>query len=180
MPGQMLTHFTAAAPLAVGGLLVLLSPIYDKFIEAGAEREFGAGRYLDQDEDDSPSGDGSTRSTGSKPLQTHTPVLLITQYTSWALDVAQAGTLILGPLVGVVAAVNGETTNSHLGWIYFGFVVVGFIIFGSTANVKRPAVYGKKRHGYSRGSELVFGWTNVSITAIVLYLGASLIVAFIA
>jgi hypothetical protein len=72
MADQTLTKLTAAAPLAIAGLLVLLNPIYDRLIEQRAKAEFSNSAYL-------PEG------------ATHTPMTVIKQYTSWALDVVQAG-----------------------------------------------------------------------------------------
>lgn len=160
MPDQALTKLAAATPLAVGGLLMLLSPIYDRFIEAGAEREFSKSRYLE-------SGD------------THSPIPLIIRYTSWAVDVAQAGLLVLSPTLGLIVALNG-TTNETVSWIYFAFTVVGFAIFGCTAAVKRPVLYGAKKYGFSRDGKLWLGWTRVGIAAIVLYLGAAVFVFYFA
>jgi hypothetical protein len=159
VPDQTLIKLAAAAPLAVSGLLVLLSPIYDRFIESGAEREFGGSLYL---------GAG----------QTHTPVGLITRYASWAVDIVQAATLVFVPLIGIIAALNGNT-KGIVGWIDFAFVLVGFITFACIAGVKHPAEYGGRKHGFGRGKKL-FGWTWVSIVGIVLYLGASAVVFHLA
>ena len=79
LPDQTFTKLVAAAPLAAAGLLVLLNPIYDRFIELGAEREFKNSPYLDQGKE-------------------QTPIRLITQFTSWAVDVSQAGPLVLAHL----------------------------------------------------------------------------------
>jgi len=153
MPDETLTKLAAAVPLAIGGLLILLSPIYDRFIEAGAEREFSKDLYLASGE-------------------MHTPIPLITRYTSWALDVAQSGLLVLGPTIGLVVALSG-TTNKVISWIYLAFVVVGFAIFGYTAAIKNPVQYGGKKHGFKRDGKLWLSWTRVSILAIILYLGAA-------
>ena len=134
MPDQTLTKLAAAAPLAVGGLLILLSPIYDRFIEAGAEREFSKDLYL---------------GSGEK----HTPIPLITRYTSWAIDVAQSGLLVLGPAIGLIVALSGNATKV-VSWIYLAFIVVGFAIFGYTAGVKHPVQYGARRHGFYHDGKL--------------------------
>lgn len=160
MSDQTLTKLVAAAPLAVGWLVIFLSPIYDRFIEWGAQREFKDSPYLE-------------------PGKAQMPVPLITQYTSWALDVAQAGLLVFGPLVGLIVALSGKA-NRSLGWIYFSFVFVGFVIFSCTAGIKHPAEYGGKKYGFRRDNKLWFGWTRVSILSIILYLGASVLAFFLA
>lgn len=160
MPDQTLIRLAAAAPLAVGGLVVLLSPIYDRFIDAGAEREFGESRYLESSE-------------------MHTPIPLITRYTSWALDVAQSGLLVLGPAIGLVVALSG-TANRAVSWTYLIFVIVGFAIFGYTATVKHPVMYGAKRHGFKHDGSLWVSWTRVSIAAIILYLAAAAFTFYLA
>jgi hypothetical protein len=157
---QTFTKLVAAAPLAAAGLLVLLNPIYDRFIELGVEREFTNSPYLARDKE-------------------QTPPDLINQFTSWAIDVAQAGPLVLGPLIGLIAALSGKT-NQTIGWIYLAFVLVGFAIFGCTAGVRRPVQYGKNKHGFRRDNKLWFGWTRVSIAAIILYLGAAVSTFFLA
>lgn len=159
MESQVLVKLAAAAPLAVSGILILLGPIYDRFIESGAEKEFGGSLYLAEG-------------------QTHTPVGLVTRYASWAIDVTQAAALIFVPLVGIIAVLSGST-KGIVGWIDFGFVLAGFVIFGYIASAKHPAEYGGVKHGFGR-AEKFFGWTQVSIIGIVLYLGASVLVFFLA
>ena len=157
---QTFTKLVAAAPLAAAGLLVLFNPIYDRFIELGVEREFRNSPYLAKDKE-------------------QTPPDLISQFTSWAIDVAQAGPLVLGPLIGLIAALSGKT-NQTIGWIYLAFVLVGFAIFGCTAGVLRPVNYGKNKHGFKRDGQLWFGWTRVSIAAIILYTGAAISIFLVA
>jgi len=159
MTDHAFVRIAAAAPLAVAGLLILLNPIYDKYIESGAEREFGDALYL------GPGGE-------------HTPLPLLIKYTSWALDVAQAGALVLIPFAGFVATFSGNTSGL-VGYIDLAFTFVGFVIFACTAIIKHPVQYAKK-YGFRRGSELRFGWTRVSIIAMILYLGAAVVAYFIA
>lgn len=154
MADQTLTKLTAAAPLAIAGLLVLLNPIYDKLIEQRAKPEFSNSTYL-------PAGGA------------HTPMTIIKSYTSWALDVAQAGPLVLGPVVGLSAALGFGKTNIVVTWIYFAFILVGFVIFCYVITVEHPALYGKKKIGWSWHKKLLFGWTLVSILVMILYFGAS-------
>lgn len=158
MPDQNITKLAAAAPLGVSALLVLLTPLFERLIESGAEHEFNNGLYLG-------------------PGQMHTPISLITKYTSWVLDVAQAGPLVLVPLVGLTSALSGNT-NGFVGWIDAAFVFVGFVIFLCTVAVKNPVQYGGKKLGFMRDGKLWFGWTRLSIAAIILYSGAS-VLAFI-
>lgn len=153
MSDQALTKLLAAAPLAAGGLLVLLSPIYDRIIESGAERDFTNHNYLNE---------------GEK----HTPVSLITRYASWALDVAQSGPLIFGPVIGLIVALSGSIKGSII-WIDFIFIFVGFAIFGYTIVVRHPVMYGAKKYGFKHDGKLWPAWTRVSIAAIILYLGAA-------
>ena len=161
MPDPSYAKLVAAAPLAVGGLLILLNPLYDKLIERGAQNEFGGSRYL---------GAGKV----------HTPVVLITQYTSWALDVVQAGPLVIGPLVGLVAALGIGTIKAVVTWIYVAFVFIRFFIFVSIIVTKNPVIYGQKKIGFSRKGTLVFGWTRVSLIAMLLYIAAAVVAAILA
>jgi hypothetical protein len=160
MADQTLTKLAAAAPLAIGWLLCLLNPAYDRFIEMGAQREFKDSLYLE---------------SGKQ----HTPVSLITRYTSWALDVAQAGTLVLGPVVGLIVALGGKAKGGIV-WLYIAFIIVGFAIFIFTAALEHPVQYGSKKHGIHRDRKLWLGWTRVSIAAIILYFAASVAAFFLA
>lgn len=161
MADHALTQLTAAAPLAVSGLLVLLNPLYERLIESGAEHEFTNGRYLPRGE-------------------VHTPISLISQYTAWALDVAQAGPLVLIPLVGLISALSGNA-NGIVGWIDAAFVFVGFVIFLFTISVKEPVLYGgKKVLVFMRDGRRWLGWTRVSVAAIILYTGAAIAAFFLA
>ena len=160
MPDQTITKLAAAAPLAAAGLLVLLNPLYDRLIESKAKQEFSNDLYL-------------------QPGQLHTPVRLITQYTSWALDVAQAGPLVFIPLIGLLSALSGST-KGIIGWIDAAFVFIGFVIFCCTLVVEHPVDYGGKKYGPRRDGKLWFGWTRVSMAAIILYLSAAVLVFFLA
>jgi hypothetical protein len=161
MPDATVIKLAAAAPLAVGGILLLFNPLYDKLIERGAERTFSNNRYL--------SDNGS-----------HTPIYLIIQYTSWALDIVQAGPLIIGPLAGLVAALGIGTIKNSITWIYLAFVIVGLAIFLSVLVIKEPVLYGQKKMGLNRHGQLFLGWTRVSLAAIFLYGAAAVVAAVLA
>jgi hypothetical protein len=65
------------------------------------------------------------------------------------------------------------TTKIIVTWIYFAFILVGFVIFCYVITVEHPALYGQKKIGWSWRKKLLFGWTRVSIIVMVLYFGAA-------